>query len=51
MFRLLSELEISFTQMKVLFVLERTAELALKDLAGAALDVAPRDVPAASTGS
>ena len=33
MFRLLSELEISFTQMKVLFVLERTDELALKDLA------------------
>jgi DNA-binding MarR family transcriptional regulator len=33
MFRLLSELEISFTQMKVLFVLERTEELALKDLA------------------
>ena len=32
-FRLLSELEISFTQMKVLFVLERTDELALKDLA------------------
>ncbi|MET0850137.1 MAG: MarR family transcriptional regulator [Candidatus Rokuibacteriota bacterium] len=34
MFRLLSELEISFTQMKVLFVLERSPELALTDLAG-----------------
>ena len=33
MFRVLSELELSFTQMKVLFVLERTEELALKDLA------------------
>ena len=32
-FRVLSELEISFTQMKVLFVLERVPELALKDLA------------------
>ena len=34
MFRLLSELEISLTQMKVLFVLERTPELALTELAG-----------------
>ena len=32
-FRVLSELDISFTQMKVLFLLERTPELALKDLA------------------
>ena len=33
MFRLLSELEISFTQMKALFVLDRSPELAVKDLA------------------
>ena len=33
MFRLLSELELSFTQMKVLFVLDRSDALALKDLA------------------
>ena len=33
MFRVLSELELSFTQMKVLFVLDRGAELAVKDLA------------------
>ena len=33
MLRLLTELEISFTQMKVLFVLDRSPELAVKDLA------------------
>ena len=32
-FRVLSELDISFTQMKVLFLLERTPELAVGDLA------------------
>ena len=33
MFRVLSELEISFTQMKALFVLDRAKELAVTDLA------------------
>ena len=33
MFRVLSELELSFTQMKVLFALDRGGELAVKDIA------------------